>query len=186
VGKGKLLGYTRIHVCIIVIHIKLSFSDSHRNSTYEICSWRSHVWISNGNWEIAARNFNVSLQQLMVAASIIVCTRPDIISYKQNEGQLNKCVELHLLQFSTRNGIFTFSLEAVEWPNHSKWFGHSTLSKHTVRDIQTFSLKAYAEQTTMEMQKNDIERDLKQDVRKWAEFIWVRIICSSWGLQQTR
>jgi len=33
------------------------------------------------------------------------------MSYKQNEGQLNKCVQFHLLQFSTRNGIFTFSLE---------------------------------------------------------------------------
>jgi len=52
VGREKLLRYTRIHVCIIVIHIKYSFSDIHRNSTYEICSWRNHVWISNGNWKI--------------------------------------------------------------------------------------------------------------------------------------
>jgi len=41
------------------------------------------------------------------------------MSHKQNEGQLNKCVQLHLLQFSTRTGIFTFSLETVKWPNHS-------------------------------------------------------------------
>jgi hypothetical protein len=40
VGRGKLLRYTRIHVCTIVIHIKYSFSDIH---TYEINSWTNHV-----------------------------------------------------------------------------------------------------------------------------------------------
>jgi len=51
------------------------------------------------------------------------------MSYKQNEGQLNKCVQLHLLQFSTRTGIFAFSLETAGWPNHSNWAGQSV--RHT-------------------------------------------------------
>ena len=143
-GRGKLLRYTRIHVCIIVIQIKYSFSDIHRKSTYGICSWRNQVWISNGNWEIAARNFNVSLQQLLVNASIIVCSRPDTMSHIQNEGQLNKCVQFHLLLFSTRTGSFTFSLETVGWTIKAAELGR-------VGNIQNFILKAYSEQTTMDM-----------------------------------